>query len=113
MGTELYFDQICPGIPDTDAVSQDVLADFVDRLRTNWPQIDAAKIELTSIARMLAASPYLQRLAIRHGNDIPACLSGNAIQRFDLAKADFIASMANAADDTTAMRAVQIGRAHV
>ncbi len=110
MGTELYFDQICPGIPNADAISQTVLADFADTLRTTWPQIGSAKIDLTSIARMLAASPYLQRLAIRYGNDIPACLNDNAMQRFRLAKADFIASMSDADDEITAMRAVRVWR---
>jgi glutamate-ammonia-ligase adenylyltransferase len=110
MGTELYFDEICPGIPDTDAVSQAVLAGFAETLRTNWPETDATEIDLNSIARMLAASPYLQRLAIRYVNDIPACLNGNMMQRFSLAKADFIASIADATDEATVMRAVRVWR---
>jgi glutamine synthetase adenylyltransferase len=62
------------------------------------------------LAAMLVTSQYLQRLALRHGEDVGPCLNGQAASQINIAKTHFIASMQSAGDEKTALRAIRIWR---
>ena len=59
------------------------------------------------LAAMLAFSPYLQRLALRHHNDIAGNLQSHNYQQIELARITFIDEMETADCDTAAMRAIR------
>ena len=109
MVTQPYFDPLCPGVPDTGIASQLVLSDLISRLQTAWPDCDVSLETLTTVASFVAASPFLQRLAIRYSADISSCLAGYATQRFDSAQSDFKVAMADVVKTgrATAMAAIR------
>ena len=94
-------------MPDTGIASQVVLSDLIRRLQTAWPDCDVSPETLTTVASLVAASPFLQRLAIRYSADIGSCLAGYATQRFDSAQSDFRAAMADVKTDAAAMAAIR------
>ena len=102
-----YFDPLCPGVPDTGIASHAVISDLTSRLETAWPDRDFLPETLITVASYVAASPFLQRLAIRHSADIGPCLAGDAAQRFDSAQADFRAAMADVKTDAAAMATIR------
>ena len=107
MATQPYFDRLCPGVPDAGTASQVVLSDLISRLHKAWPDYDVSPETLTTVASFVAASPFLQRLAIRYSADIGSCLAGYATQRFDSAQSDFRTTMADVKTDATAMAAIR------
>ena len=102
-----YFDTLCPGVPDTGIASQVVLNDLISRLEIAWPDRNFSPETLATVAGFVAASPFLQRLAIRYSADIGPCLMGDATQRFDSAQTDFTAAMADAKTDEAAMATIR------
>jgi glutamine synthetase adenylyltransferase len=107
MAMHPYFDPLCPGVPDTGIASHAVISNLTSRLETAWPDRDFLPETLTTVASYVAASPFLQRLAIRHSADIGPCLAGDAAKRFDSAQADFRAAMADVKTDAAAMATIR------
>ncbi len=107
-----FFDQICSGLPHKYAGQAMVRDDIATKIKTRWTQsgIKLHQHDADNVAIMLVSSPYLQRLALQHSDDIAACLKGRASQQFDQARADFIATMALINDDNGAMQAIRIWR---
>ena len=107
-----YFDQICPNLPRAEPATKAVRDDFAANFAKKWPdhKIMQSGYSLYDLATMLVASPYLQRLALRHGDDVNAALGGDADKQIAIAKASFIAAMQSANDEAAAMQAIRIWR---
>ena len=112
MNKPLYFDQICPDLPRAEPATKAVRDDFAANFAKKWPDHKTmhSGYSLDDLATMLVASPYLQRLALRHGNDVCAALAGDADQQFAIAKTSFIDAMQTANDEAAVMRAIRIWR---
>ena len=112
MTNPIYFDQICPNLPIADpankAVRDDFAATFTRKLPINT--LLQSGYGADDLAAMLVTSQYLQRLALRHGEDAGPCLNGQAASQINIAKTHFIASMQSAGDEKTALRAIRIWR---
>ena len=67
-----YYDQICPNLPHIDPASNTIRDEFAKTLKEKWSNNKFHDIgyNVDDLAAMLAFSPYLQRLALRHHNDI-------------------------------------------
>ncbi len=112
MAKSFYFDEICPRLPLIDPSSKAVRDEFTRTLKEKWSDINRFDIAYNAddLATMLAYSPYLQRLALNHNNDISGNLQGRNYQQIELARAAFIDEMENADCDAAAMRAIRTWR---
>ena len=72
MTNPIYFDQICPNLPIIDPADQAVRNDFAKTFTQKWPESTLSQSGYGSddLAAMLVTSQYLQRLALRHGEDV-------------------------------------------
>ncbi len=109
MTSPLYYDQICPHLPLIDPASETIRDEFAKTLKKKWSNIKPHDIGYNAddLAAMLAFSPYLQRLALRHHSDITGNLQSSNFQQIELARVAFIGEMENADCDAAAMRAVR------
>ena len=112
MTNPIYFDQICPNLPIADPANRAVRDDFAATFVQKWPEntLFQSGYGADELAAMLVTSQYLQRLALRHGEDVGPCLNGQAASQINIAKTHFIASMRSADDEKTALRAIRIWR---
>ena len=112
MTNPIYFDQICPNLPIADPANRAVRDDFAATFVQKWPEntLFQSGYGADDLAAMLVTSQYLQRLALRHGEDVGPCLNGQAASQINIAKTHFIASMRSADDEKTALRAIRIWR---
>ena len=112
MTNPIYFDQICPNLPIADPANKAVRDDFAATFTKKWPEntLLQSGYGADDLAAMLVTSQYLQRLALRHGEDVGPCLNGQAASQINIAKTNFIASMQSAGDEKTALRAIRIWR---
>ena len=112
MTNPIYFDQICPNLPIADPANKAVRDDFAATFTKKWPEntLLQSGYGADDLAAMLVTSQYLQRLALRHGEDVSPCLNGQAASQINIAKTNFIASMQSAGDEKTALRAIRIWR---
>ena len=112
MTNPIYFDRIYPNLPIADPASQAVRNDFAAAFTQKWPDSTLSQSGYGSddLAAMLVTSQYLQRLALRHGEDVGPCLNGKAANQISVAKTHFIASMQSAGDEKAALRAIRIWR---
>jgi glutamate-ammonia-ligase adenylyltransferase len=106
------YDQICPRLPLIDLASKPIRDEFAKTLQGNWSDQNRHDIGYNAddLATMLAFSPYLQRLALRHDNDITRNLKGNNSQQIELARVAFIDEIEDANCDAAAMRAIRTWR---
>ena len=104
-----YYDQICPNLPHIDPASNTIRDEFAKKLEEKWSNKKFYDIgyNIDELAAMLAFSPYLQRLALRHHNDIAGSLQSQNYQQIELARTTFIDEMETADCDTAAMRAIR------
>ena len=60
--------------------------------RQKWPEntLFQSGYGADDLAAMLVTSQYLQRLALRHGEDVGPCLNGQAASQINIAKTHFI-----------------------
>ena len=109
MTNPIYFDQICPNLPLIDPASEAIRDEFAKTLKEKWSNNKLHDIgyKTDDLAAMLAFSPYLQRLALRHHNDISVNLQSPNFQQIELARVAFINEMENADCDEAAMRAIR------
>ncbi len=109
MTNPVYYDQICPNVPLIDPASETIRDEFAKTLKKKWSNSKPHDIGYNAddLAAMLAFSPYLQRLALRHHNDIIGNLQGSNFQQIELARVTFIDEMENADCDAAAMRAIR------
>ena len=112
MTNPIYFDQICPNLPIADPANKAVRDDFAATFTQKWPDntLLQSGYGADDLAAMLVTSQYLQRLALRHGEDVGPCLNGQTASQINIAKTHFIASMQSAGDEKTALRAIRIWR---
>ena len=108
----IYFDQICPNLPIADPANQVVRDDFATTFKQKWPEntLFQSGYGADDLAAMLVTSQYLQRLALRHGDDVGPCLNGQAANQINVAKTHFITSMQSARNEKAALRAIRIWR---
>ena len=108
----IYFDQICPNLPIADPANKAVRDDFAETFTQKWPENTLLQSGYggDDLAAMLVTSQYLQRLALRHGEDVGPCLNGQAASQINIAKTNFTASMQSAGDEKAALRAIRIWR---
>ena len=92
MTNPIYFDQICPNLPIADPANQAVRDDFAATFTQKWPEntLFQSGYGADDLAAMLVTSQYLQRLALRHGEDVGPCLNGQAASQINIAKTHFI-----------------------
>ena len=109
MTNPIYYDQICPNLPLIDPASEAIRDEFAKTLKEKWSNNNLHDIgyKTDDLAAMLAFSPYLQRLALRHHNDIRLNLLSPNFQQIKLAQVAFIDEMENADCDEAAMRAIR------
>ena len=95
MTNPIYFDQICPNLPFIDPASETIRNEFAKTLLEKWSNNKLHDIvyKADDLAAMLAFSPYLQRLALRHHNDISVNLQSPNFQQIELARLAFIEEM--------------------
>ena len=88
----IYFDQICPNLPFVDPANQVVRDDFATTFTQKWPEntLFQSGYGADDLAAMLVTSQYLQRLALRHGDDVGPCLNGQAASQINIAKRGFL-----------------------
>mgnify|MGYP001160838624 FL=1 len=112
MTNPFYFDRIYPNLPITNPANQAVRDDFAATFTQKWPDSTLSQSGYGSddLAAMLVTSQYLQRLALRHGEDVGPCLNGQAANQINVAKTHFITSMQSAGDEKAALRAIRIWR---
>ncbi|MFL2841747.1 MAG: hypothetical protein ACJ0BH_03610, partial [Candidatus Puniceispirillaceae bacterium] len=112
MTNPIYFDQIYPNLPIADPANQAVRNDFAATFTQKWPEstLSQSSDGSNDLATMLVTSQYLQRLALRHGEDVGPCLNGQTANQINVAKTHFITSMQSAGDDKAALRAIRIWR---
>jgi glutamate-ammonia-ligase adenylyltransferase len=112
MTNPIYFDQICPNLPIIDPADQAVRNDFAKTFTQKWPEstLSQSGYGPDDLAAMLVTSQYLQRLALRHGEDVGPCLNGQAANQINVAKTHFITSMQSAGDEKAALQAIRIWR---
>ena len=103
-----HYDQICSRLPLSDPATKAVRDEFAESLNKKWPNngLHATKYDANDLATMLVFSPFLQRLALRHGNDIADCLVGNNSKQILEARTTFINDMNKADCDAAAMQAI-------
>ena len=104
-----YYDQICPNLPHIDPANKTIRDEFAKTLKekSSNNKFNDSGCNVDDVAAMLAFSPYLQRLALRHHNDIAGNLQGHNYQQIELARIAFINEMENADCDAAAMRAIR------
>ena len=112
MKHSIYYDQVCPRLPFVDPQTKAIRDDFVKTLVEKWPDngLQNTRFSADKLATMLLSSPYLQRLALRHGDIIASCLSGHTEQQIDRAKATFTQELNKASNDDDAMHAIRTWR---
>ncbi|MGB1900393.1 MAG: hypothetical protein ACPHOZ_04135, partial [Candidatus Puniceispirillaceae bacterium] len=112
MTNPIYFDRIYPNLPIADPANQAVRNDFAAAFTQKWPEstLSQSGDGSNDLATMLVTSQYLQRLALRHGEDVGPCLNGQTANQINVAKTHFITSMQSAGDDKAALRAIRIWR---
>ena len=99
-------------MPVTDKESKVLRDNFVKIFFEKWPDnhLQDTKYTADDLAAMLSHSPYLQRLALRHGNIIAYCLNGHTREQIIKEKATFIQELEKATDDDAAMHAIRTWR---
>ncbi len=109
MANPNYYDQICPNLPLIDPATTAIRDEFVKTLKEKWSNHNPHDIEYDAgaLAAMLAFSPYLQRLALRHVDDIPGNFEGQNYQQIELARLAFVDEMETADCDAAAMQAIR------
>ncbi len=109
MTNPIYYDQICPRLPVIDPANKPIRDEFAKTLKEKWSNNKLHDIGYNAddLAAMLAFSPYLQRLALRHHNDVIVNLQSPNFQQIELARVAFIDEMENANCDAAAMRAIR------
>ena len=109
MTNHIYYDQICPNMPFIDPASEAIRDKFAKMLEEKWSndKLHDISYHVEDLAAMLVFSPYLQRLALRHSNDINANLQNLNFQQIEFARAAFIEEMENADCDAAAMRSIR------
>ena len=92
----LYYDQICPNLPHIDPANKTIRDEFAKTLKekSSHNKFNDSGCNVDDVATMLAFSPYLQRLALRHHNDIAGNLKSHNYQQIELARIAFINEMA-------------------
>ncbi|MDC1383445.1 bifunctional [glutamine synthetase] adenylyltransferase/[glutamine synthetase]-adenylyl-L-tyrosine phosphorylase [Candidatus Puniceispirillum sp.] len=112
MSNPIYYDQICPRMPLVDTASKALRDDFIKIFVERWPDsgLQNTKYATNDLAAMLLHSPYLQRLALRHGNVIAGCLNGHAREQITKERTTFIQMLDNSNDDNAAMHAIRVWR---
>ena len=88
MTNPIYFDQICPNLPIADPANKAVRDDFAATFTQKWPEntLLQSGYGADDLAAMLVTSQYLQRLALRHGEDVGPCLNAKRQARSILQK---------------------------
>ena len=109
MTNTIYFDQICPQLPLIDPAHRTIRDELARALEEKWSKNKLHEIayNVNDLSAMLAFSPYLQRLALRHNIDVIGNLQTPYYQQIELARADFINEIENARCDEVAMRAIR------
>ena len=112
MSNPTYYDQICPNLPLINSASETIRDEFAKTLKKKWSnnKIHDSGYNADDLAAMLAFSPYLQRLALRHPNDISVNLQNTNFQQIELARVAFIDEMEKADCDAVAMLAIRTWR---
>ena len=84
----IHYDQICPNLPLGDPARKTIRDEFAKTLKEKWSNNNLHEIgyNVDDLATMLAFSPYLQRLALRHHIDIASNLQGHNYQQIELAR---------------------------
>ena len=100
-----FFDPVCPDLPVLQRVDQDICAELAAHLTSLTVGTSAFSAE--KIASMIVGSHHLRRLALKHSDDINNILNDNESGVMARAKKEFLAEMALASDNASAMLAIR------